>query len=138
LSGMSQEHERSAGLWHAEWAVLPEILMLTAGAVARSVDLIENLEVDANRMSVNLEATNGLIFAENVALALATEIGKTEAHHLVEQACKTAVAERQHLKDILRKNDVVSQKIPPSVSDDLFDAKNSIGLSLKIIDRTLG
>jgi 3-carboxy-cis,cis-muconate cycloisomerase len=137
LSAMSQEHERSAGLWHSEWAVLPEIVKLTAGALENSIDLIKNLEVDKDKMFCNIETTQGLIYAENISLALASHIGKDVAHYLVEQACKKTILEKKHLKDILLKNEIVMQHIPPSVLDELFNPNNSIGLSLELIDRIL-
>jgi 3-carboxy-cis,cis-muconate cycloisomerase len=137
LGSMGQEHERSAGIWHSEWAVLPEIVQLTAGSLERCIDLIAHLEVDTTRMLQNIEATNGLIFAENVSLALAVKIGKADAHHLVEKACKTAVVEKKHLKDILEKDDVAAQYLPPSVLADLFNPQNSIGLNDALIDRVL-
>ena len=137
LSAMVQEHERSAGLWHSEWAILPEIIQLTAGALEKCCELTAHLEVDKDRMLDNINATKGLIFAENVSLALATHIGKADAHDLVEKACKTAVSERKHLKDILENNDVITQFLPPSVFDDLFKAENALGLSLNIIDNIL-
>ena len=137
LSTMVQEHERSAGLWHSESAVLPEIVMLSAGALERCIELTSSLEVDAERMLLNIEATNGLIFAENVSLALAVKIGKDAAHELVEKACKTAVAKRQHLKTVLLENETATQNLDPSVFDGLFKAENSIGLSLDLIDRVL-
>ena len=34
LSAMVQEDERGLGGWHAEWETLPEIVCLTAGALA--------------------------------------------------------------------------------------------------------
>ncbi len=137
LSAMIQEHERSAGLWHSEWAILPEIVQLTAGALEKCCELTAHLEVDKDRMLDNINATKGLIFAENVSLALASQIGKADAHDLVEKACKTAVSEQKHLKEILEKNDVVTQFIPPSVLNDLFKAENALGLSLDIIDNIL-
>src|SRR6202023_1647737 len=88
-----QDHERSAGPWHAEWPTLPNLLLVTSGALAGIVDIAEGLEVDVARMRINLDATNGLIMAEAVAMALAEKIGKLEAHHLVEAASKKAVTE---------------------------------------------
>jgi len=35
LAAMSQEHERGLGGWQAEWETLPELVRLTAGAVAQ-------------------------------------------------------------------------------------------------------
>src|SRR3982074_1003649 len=98
-----QDHERSAGPWHAEWPTLPMLQLVTSGALAAIVDIAEGLEVDAARMRVNLDATRGLIMAEAVTMALAEKIGKSEAHHLVEAASKKAIAEKKHLRDVLTK-----------------------------------
>src|SRR6202163_238754 len=92
-----QDHERSAGPWHAEWPTLPMLQLVTSGALAAIVDIAEGLEVDAARMRVNLDATHGLIMAEAVTMALAEKTGKSEAHHLVEAASKRAVAEKTDL-----------------------------------------
>src|SRR5205085_3854484 len=81
-----QDHERSAGPWHAEWPTLPTLMLVTSGGLAAIVDIAEGLEVDAARMRVNLDATGGLIMAEAVTMALAEKIGKSAAHHLVEAA----------------------------------------------------
>lgn len=132
LSAMMQEHERSAGLWHSEWEVLTEIMMLTGGAVERTIELIEGLEVDEKRMLANLELTKGLIYAENVSLAFAPKMGKTQAHELIEKACKQAIAQQKHLKEILSE---MSLDLPNL--DELFMPANSIGNSLDIIDEIL-
>ena len=96
-----QDHERSAGPWHAEWPTLPQLMLVTSGALAAIVDIAEGLEVDAARMRSNLDATHGLIMAEAVTFALADKIGKSDAHHLIEAASKRAVAEKKHLRDVL-------------------------------------
>src|SRR5712672_909751 len=96
-----QDHERSAGPWHAEWPTLPTLQLVTSGALAAIVDIAEGLEVDVARMRVNLDATHGLIMAEAVTMALAEKIGKSDAHHLVEAASRKAVADKKHLRDVL-------------------------------------
>jgi 3-carboxy-cis,cis-muconate cycloisomerase len=75
FASLVQDHERSAGPWHAEWPTLPILLLVTSGALAATVDIAEGLEVDAARMRVNLDATHGLIMAEAVTMALAEKIG---------------------------------------------------------------
>src|SRR5712672_3628859 len=85
-----QDHERSAGPWHAEWPTLPTLLLVTSGALASIVDIAEGLEVDAVRMRTNLDTTGGLIMAEAVTIAPAEKIGKREAHHWIEAASKRA------------------------------------------------
>jgi 3-carboxy-cis,cis-muconate cycloisomerase len=54
LSSMEQEHERAAGAWQAEWGTLSDLLALTGSAASWGRELLENLEVDAERMRQNL------------------------------------------------------------------------------------
>ncbi|HUN98717.1 MAG TPA: lyase family protein, partial [Bradyrhizobium sp.] len=132
-----QEHERSAGPWHAEWPTLPTLLLVTSGALAATVDLAEGLEVDAERMRQNLDATNGLIMAEAVAMALAEKIGKSEAHHAVEAASKKAVAEKKHLRDVLAADSNVTAQLGADQIAKLFEPMAYQGMSQTMIDRLL-
>ena len=58
LAAMVQEHERGLGNWHAEWETLPEICMLSAGALEQLTQVIEGLEIDTARMRRNLDVTH--------------------------------------------------------------------------------
>ena len=53
-SAMAQEHERAAGRWQAEWGTMTDALRLTGSAAAWAADLVENVEVDTERMRANL------------------------------------------------------------------------------------
>ena len=132
-----QDHERSAGPWHAEWPTLPTLLLVTSGALAATVDIAEGLEVDAVRMRANLDATGGLIMAEAVTFALAEKIGKSEAHHLMEAASKKAVAGKKHLRDVLAKDPKVSAHLSADKLTKLFEPMAYQGASQPLIDRLL-
>ena len=90
LAAMPQEHERGIGGWQAEWATLPELVLLTAESARSGVTLLEGLVVSEGRMRENLEATHGLSASEGVAMALAVHVGRGEAHRLVEEAARRA------------------------------------------------
>ena len=132
-----QDHERSAGPWHAEWPTLPTLQLVTSGALAAIVDIAEGLEVDAARMRVNLDASHGLIMAEAVTFALAENIGKSDAHHLVEAAAKKAVAGKQHLRDVLTSDPKVTAHLGADKLAKLFDPMDYQGASQALIDRLL-
>ena len=132
-----QDHERSAGPWHAEWPTLPMLLLITSGALAAIVDIAEGLEVDAARMRANLDATHGLIMAESVTFALADKIGRSEAHHLVEAASKQAVAEKRDLRDVLASDPKVTRQLDAKKLADLFEPMAYQGVSQTMIDRLL-
>jgi 3-carboxy-cis,cis-muconate cycloisomerase len=132
-----QDHERSAGPWHAEWPTLPSLLLVTSGGLAAIVEFAEGLEVDAARMRANLDTTNGLIMAESVTFALAEKLGKSEAHHLVEAASKKAVAEKKALRDVLAGDLKVMQQFDAKKLADLFEPMAYQGVSQAMIDRLL-
>lgn len=132
-----QDHERSAGPWHAEWPTLPQLMLVASGALSAIVDIAEGLDVDAARMRSNLDATHGLIMAEAVTFALAETIGKSDAHHLVEAASKRAVAEKKHLREVLSADSQVTAQLSPEKIAALFEPMAYQGASQALIDRLL-
>jgi 3-carboxy-cis,cis-muconate cycloisomerase len=133
-----QDHERSAGPWHAEWPTLPTLLLVTSGALAAIVDIAEGIEVDVARMRANLDVTGGLIMAEAVTMALAAKIGKADAHHLIEAASKKAVAEKKHLRDILAGDSTIAAQLGGRDGlAKLFEPMAYQGASQALIDRLL-
>jgi len=137
LAAQVQDHERSAGPWHAEWPTLPTLQLVTSGALAAIVDIAEGLEVDVARMRVNLDASHGLIMAEAVTFALAEKMGKSDAHHLVEAAARKAVAGKLHLRDVLTSDPKVTAHLGADKLAKLFDPIAYQGVSQALIDRLL-
>ncbi|ENV47536.1 3-carboxy-cis,cis-muconate cycloisomerase [Acinetobacter brisouii CIP 110357] len=134
---MVQEHERSLGAWHAEWLALPEIFQLCAGALSRTLDVLEGMEVNTENMQRNLECTQGLIMAEAVMMALAPKLGRLNAHHLVEAACKTAVAEQKHLKDVISELDDIKNNFSTAEISMIFKPESYLGNIQAQIDAVL-
>ncbi|QNH02155.1 3-carboxy-cis,cis-muconate cycloisomerase [Pseudomonas sediminis] len=137
FSAMPQEHERSLGLWHAEWDTLPELCCLVSGALQQALLVVPGLEVDAARMRANLELTQGLVLAEAVSIALAQKIGRDAAHHLIEQCCKQAVREGVHLRAVLGANTEVSAQLSAAELDRLLDAAHYLGQARRWVERAV-
>jgi 3-carboxy-cis,cis-muconate cycloisomerase len=55
LAAMEQEHERAAGAWQAEWGVHTELLGLVGSATSWARELLEQLDLDRDRMAENLQ-----------------------------------------------------------------------------------
>ena len=132
LSAMPQDHERSAGMWHAEWETLADLMRLVGGSVEKSLDLITNLEVDKVRMLQNIELTNGLIYAEKISLHLSKSLGKMQAHESVKKACSLAILQQKHLKQVIA-------ELHPQLEnlDDLFQPQQAIGQSVAWVENVL-
>ncbi|WP_448694806.1 3-carboxy-cis,cis-muconate cycloisomerase [Pseudomonas moraviensis] len=137
FSAMPQEHERSLGLWHAEWETLPEICCLVSGSLQQARLLADGLEVDAARMASNLELTQGLVLAEAVSIVLAQRVGRDTAHHLLEQCCKRAVAEQRHLRAVLGDEPQVTAELSGAELDDLLNPAHYLGQAQVWVERAV-
>lgn len=137
LAAMIQEQERGLGGWHAEWETLPDIVRLTAGALHHLTTTVSELELDPERMRQNLDVTHGLIFAEAVAMALAEKMPRTEAHEIVQLACKRAHTSRRDLRSVLAQDTIVKANLSDAELDRLFTPANYLGVADQFIDRVL-
>ena len=100
LAAMVQEHERGLGNWQAELAEAAGLYVSAHGALKALAGAALALEVDAPRMRHNIEALQGLVFAEAVAMRFASRIGKARAHALFERLSREAVASQRHLREV--------------------------------------
>lgn len=132
-----QDHERSAGPWHAEWPTLPTLQLVTSGALSAIAEIAEGLEVDTVRMRANLDTSHGLIMAEAVAMALAEKTGKSDAHHIIEAASRKAIETKRHLRETLASDPRVTIHISADQLEGLFEPMAYQGVSQALIDRLL-
>ena len=137
FAAMPQEHERSLGLWHAEWETLPELCCLVSGSLQQALQVVPGLEVDAGRMLHNLELTKGLVLAEAVSIALSQRIGRDAAHHLIEQCCRRAVEQGEHLRQVLAAEPQVAVQLSAETLDRLLDPAHYLGQSQRWVQRAL-
>ena len=137
FSAMPQEHERSLGLWHAEWETLPEICCLVSGSLKQALLMAAGLEVDAERMTRNLDLTQGLVLAEAVSIVLAQRVGRDTAHHVLEQCCKRAVAQQRHLRAVLGEEPQVTAQLSGAELDHLLDPAHYLGQARTWVERAV-
>ena len=125
LAAMPQEHERALGGWQAELAEWPSLLMSVHGAVDALASAATGLVVDPERMRRNIDALQGLVFAEAVSTRLARHIGKSRAHSLLEGLSRRVVTEQRHLRELtlqaLADDASLGAVIPADAVDSLFD-----------------
>jgi 3-carboxy-cis,cis-muconate cycloisomerase len=101
LGSMGQEHERGLGNWQAELAEWAGLFISAHGALCALADAAEGLQVDEARMRGHIDALQGLVSAEAVAMLLAPVLGKPAAQALLERLSQRAVKERLHLRTLV-------------------------------------
>jgi 3-carboxy-cis,cis-muconate cycloisomerase len=94
LAAMPQAHERGLGDWQAELAEWPGLFLSAHGALDALAEAAAGLTIDAARMRRNIEALNGLVFAEAAAMLLAPSLGKARAQALLDALSRATTEAR--------------------------------------------
>jgi 3-carboxy-cis,cis-muconate cycloisomerase len=134
---MVGEHERATGAWHSEWETLSDALALAGGAAAAVREVTEGLEVYPAKMLENLNATGGLLLAENVATVAAEHLGRLEAHDLVEEASHRALESGRSLREELLSEPRLGEVLSEGEIDAALDPAHYLGSAGEFVDRAL-
>jgi 3-carboxy-cis,cis-muconate cycloisomerase len=132
-----QEHERATHGWQVEWLTLPEMLMLTGGALKHALYLAQNLQADEAKMRENIHRANDVILAEAAVFVLAQAMPRAQADELVKRACAMALSEGKPLIEVVKS--LVAGTLPAGAVDwqALAAPENYLGETERIIDRAL-
>jgi adenylosuccinate lyase len=137
VESLVHDHERDGRSWKAEWAVLAETCLAVSKLLSLLRTLTGNLEIHADRMHANLEATGGFVLSEAVMLELAARIGKQSAHTLVYETAMHAHAAGRGLKEAILDNPQISAHLSTTEIESLFDYRKHTGQCGAMVDQVL-
>jgi 3-carboxy-cis,cis-muconate cycloisomerase len=141
LASMGQQHERGLGNWQAELAEWPGLFLSAHGALQALNDAFAGLQVDSARMLRNIDALQGLVFAEAASAWLAAVIGRPAAHSLLEKMSAEALAGGRHLADVLaeaiRADDKLRGQVDLAALASLFDPAAAAEPALRLARQQL-
>jgi 3-carboxy-cis,cis-muconate cycloisomerase len=137
LEAQVEDHERATGPWEIEWIALPEIFMLSAGALAQTRFLVEGLQVNEKKMRDNLDITNGLIMSEAVMMGLGPTLGRNKAHDLVYDVCRQVVKTGRPLIALLAEDKEIRKHASRKQLEKMADPANYLGVAGEMVDRVL-
>ncbi len=135
--GLVHDHERDGRSWKAEWHAVPELTMAAGKAHALLASLLAGLEVRADRMRANVEASGGHLFSEALMLALARHIGKQTAHRVVQRLAASARSEDKSFAAIAAEDPDIRVHLKEEEIDRLFCIEAQIGQCHELVDRVL-
>jgi adenylosuccinate lyase len=123
LEDMALWHERDISHSSAERVALPDASICLHYMLVKAAGLIGSLEIDADRMRANLEATNGLVFSQAVLLRL-IESGLTrdQAYRIVQRHAMEAWEGKGHLRDLIVADPDLA--IPQASLESCFDLES--------------
>ncbi len=112
-------------------------LALTGGAAAAVREVTEGLEIHPEKMRENLDATGGMLLAENVTTVAAERLGRLKAHDLVQAACRRAMEEGKPLREELLEDDALGEVLSEGEIDAALDPAGYLGSAGALVDRAL-
>ena len=142
LRGNAQAALEDVALWHerdishssVERVILPDSTILIDYLQHRTISLVANMTVDAERMRANLELTHGALFSQRVLLAL-VEGGSSrdQAYRIVQELAQRAFAgdPPTHLRELL----AADERATGLDLDAIFDYAHYVRYAEEIVQR---
>jgi adenylosuccinate lyase len=133
-----QWHERDLCNSSSERFILPHALVLTDWILYQMNRVFVHLDVHPDRMTENIERSQGFPLAEAVMLQLVEAgLGRQEAHELLRQCSLTTMETGRHLREVLLENEVVREYMDAKEIEGALDAAAYVGAAPEIVQRTL-
>lgn len=140
LENVALWHERDISHSSAERMIVPSATSLADFALVRLNYVVKHLQVYPERMLKNLHLLRGLIFSQQVLLALVERgLTREEAYQIVqEKAMQVWKDENFHFKELLLQDERVRKYFSEGEIEALFDLKNYLSRIETIFSRVFG
>ncbi len=136
LENVALWHERDISHSSVERIIIPDSTTLMDYMLIRMHDLIDNLIVYPDKMMENINSTNGLIFSQEVLLALIKKgITREESYALVQRNAMKSWDEKSSFLNNLKSDSEVMTLISESELEDLFNLDKVLININKIFER---
>lgn len=135
LRGNAQAAMENISLWHerdithssVERIIIPDSCILLDYMLGLITDIIDKLIVYPKNMQRNIDLTHGLIFSQEVLLALTKKGMKREdAYSLVQKYAMEVWQSKRNFKEVLKSDSNIMKYLNEKELDELFDLKKSI------------
>ncbi|HIC72582.1 MAG TPA: adenylosuccinate lyase family protein [Alphaproteobacteria bacterium] len=135
--GLVHEHERDGRSWKAEWNAVPQATMAAGKTMSLLAGLVQNLEVDPNRMLANLEITKGFVLSEPLMLALAAKVGRKTAHEIIYEMSLKAQEAGMSFKEAVLSNCDITTHLPNLEMEGFFNYAQHTDYCAAMVERFL-
>jgi len=138
LENMALWHERDISHSSAERFVFERALGVAAYATRTLANILDGLEVDAERMRANLDQLGGMVYSEALLLAMiAKGADRQHAYGLVQSAAKRAWSAEATFRDALASDGAVAEWLSADEIDRAMDLEHHLA-GIRVTYRALG
>ena len=121
LENIALWHERDISHSSVERNIGPDANITLDFALVRLSDVLDNMIIYPKNMLKNINLTNGLIFSQELMLELTkTGVSREKAYRIVQNLARTSFAKNLKLKDLVKKDKLISNKISQKQIEKIF------------------
>jgi adenylosuccinate lyase len=115
-------HERDISHSSAERVILPDACICVDFILAETIKVLKRLVVYPENMLKNLERTGGLIFSQEILLALVDKgLTREKAYRIVQESAMEAWNEGQDFKGLVMANEEINKRLSYAEIEQLFE-----------------
>lgn len=115
-------HERDISHSSAERVILPDACICVDFILAETIKVLKRLVVYPENMLKNLKRTGGLIFSQELLLALVDKgLTREKAYRIVQESAMEAWNEGQDFKGLIMANEEINKRLSYAEIEQLFD-----------------
>ncbi len=127
LENVALWHERDITHSSVERVIIPDSCILLDYMTTRFTDVMQHLLVYPENMKRNLNATNGLVFSQEVLLALTKKgLSREDAYRLVQKEAMKVWESGTDFRELLGTSAEIGKHLSKTELDELFDPKRSL------------
>jgi len=131
LENVDLWHERDISHSSVERVIIPDSTILIDYMLNRLIRVIHHLVVYPQRMRENLDMTRGLIFSQQILLALARKgASREEAYKMVQRNAMRVWKKREDFKTLIQRDSDIAQLLKSNEVETIFD----LNFQLKHVD----
>jgi adenylosuccinate lyase len=139
LESVALWHERDISHSSAERVVLPDASIALDYMLAKTASLLDNLVVYPERMLKNLEATRGLVFSQQLLLALTQSgVSREEAYLWVQRNAMRAWDEGGDFRALVLADPDIAARLPRERVERVFSLDTYTRNVDRIFERVFG
>lgn len=129
-------HERDISHSSVERIIAPDSTILMDYMLSRFTGIIKNLVIYPDRMSKNLNTLKGLIFSQQILIALAESgISREDAYQMVQAHAMKAWDENKDFKILITEDEKICKLLGKDKIEEIFDVKYHLKYISAIFDR---
>lgn len=137
LEDVALWHERDISQSSVERVIFPDSTILLHYMLNVMRNVIENLDVDVERMRSNMDLTRGLIYSQRLMLALMNSgWERTRAYEKSQQLAQSALAAAADFGDLAADDREVVETLGRDKIDEIFDPAFYVRHAMSVLEQT--